>query len=181
MIRKVLKIFLKLTRPAILLLTIFSLSVNSFAEGEANEYNIKAMFVLNFMKYVEWPSNAKEEVFKIGVAGESELFNALQLMSTNRNENVKVIIEKADPDVTENYQILIVSKKENKKLEEWSKRYQGKGVLIISEECESANNSAINLKNIDNKIRFEVNHSQAKLGGVKISSRLSNLALSVQP
>jgi hypothetical protein len=181
MTRWILNIKIKLIRFLTLVFLLFITSVNSFAEGEANEYNIKAMFVLNFMKYVEWPETGKEDVFKIGIAGESELYDALRLMTTNQNESSKIKIEKAKPDFVENFQILIISRNESKKIEEWSKKYQGKGVLIISEECKTANNAAINLLNVDNKIRFEINHTQARLGGVKISSKLSNLAVTVQP
>ena len=62
-----------------------------------------------------------------------------------------------------------------------SKVCQGKGVLIISEDCKNNNNATINLVNINNKIRFEINNNQAKLGGIKISSKLAEMAISVQP
>ena len=162
-------------------LLFFMPSINSFAENEVDEYNIKAMFVLNFMKYVEWPTEVNNDLFKIGVVGESELFNSLQNMTNNRNEKSKIKIEKATLDENGEYQILIISKSENGKTEEWTKRYQGKGVLIISEECKNSNNSAINIKTIKKKIRFEINNTQAKLGGIKISSRLADLAILVQP
>ena len=69
----------------------------------------------------------------------------------------------------------------NKRMEQWEKKYLGKGVLIISEECKSSNCGAINLVNIDNKIRFEININQARSEGIKISSRLSDLAVTVHP
>jgi len=164
-----------------LVLLLFISPVNSKAQAIANEYNVKAMFVLNFMKYVEWPPNSNEGVFKIGIIGESEIYDALQAMIANRNENTKIKIEKVKPDVIDNYQIIVITKTERARGEELSKKYQGKGVLIITEEFKDSNYAAINLKTIDNKIRFEINNAQAKLGGIKISSRLVNLAISVQP
>ncbi|MEO8210587.1 MAG: YfiR family protein [bacterium] len=175
------KIFSKKVRLISLVILLFIGPVRSFGGGDSNEYSVKAMFVLNFMKYVEWPSKNKSDVFRIGIAGESDLFNELETMTKNRSEFVKIKIERVSLNVIENIQILIVPKNEKNNIEAWTKKYQGKEVLIISEECKDVNNSAINLKNINNKIRFEINNTQAKLGGVKISSRLSNLAISVQP
>ena len=164
-----------------LFILLFIGPIQSFGSGDTNEYNVKAMFVLNFLKYVEWPPVDKDNVFIIGIAGESELYEALVKMTANRGDFKKIKIEKLQADQIKDVQILIIPKKEKNKTEEWSKRYYGKGVLIISEECKDANSSAINLKSIDNKIRFDINHTQAKLGGVKISSRLANLATSVHP
>ena len=98
-----------------LVILLFIGPMNSFGVGDSNEYSVKAMFVLNFMKYVEWPSTEKNGVFKIGIAGESELFNALEAMTISRSEFVKIKIEKLKPDVIENIRILIIPKKEKNK------------------------------------------------------------------
>ena len=45
---------------------------------EGNEYQIKAMFIFNFTKYVEWPENKDVNVFTIGVIGESEITEPLE-------------------------------------------------------------------------------------------------------
>jgi hypothetical protein len=165
----------------ILLLFFMSLSFVTRAGTDANEYNVKAMFVLNFMKYVDWPENNSSETFNIGVAGESEIYNALVIMISSRQENNRIKITRITGLDTFPYQIVIIPRSENRNIEEWSKKYQGKGVLLISEECKSPNYAAINLLNINNKIRFEINHSQARACGIKISSRLAEFAVKVHP
>lgn len=178
---KLLKISKSIIWAIVLMLCFFSANVKSFAEGESNEYNIKAMFILNFMKYVEWPAESENGVFKIGIAGDSELYDALQSMIKKRNENINIKVERVKADTKESFQIIIISHSENKRIEEWVKKYQGKGVLVISDGCKNADFSAINLVNVKNKIRFEINNSQAKLGGIKISSKLSEMATTVYP
>lgn len=177
--------FFKTTENAFRLICLMILfiivSAQSFAASESNEYNIKAMFVLNFMKYVEWPQEPNSDTFKIGVVGESNIYQALLSLVANRKENSKIKIYKVNTDLNEEYQILIIARNENNRIESLSKKYQGKGTLIISEECKNNNNASINLVNINNKIRFEINNNQAKLGGIKISSKLSEMAISVQP
>ena len=73
------------------------------------------------------------------------------------------------------------SVKQNKKSIEWLKNYEDKGVLLISDNSKDETIAAINLLNIDNKIRFDINHSKARWGGVKISSKLADLAITVHP
>jgi len=150
----------------------------SFSAGtEGNEYEVKAMFVFNFTKYVEWPES-KSDFFTIGVIGESEITEPLERIATQKKVGDKKIVIRTFSAETEDYcNIIIVSKSRLNKLDQIEKRYAGKGVLIISDE--SSRSAAINLVTRDNKVRFEINQSLAKGGGVKISSQLLSLAVEV--
>jgi len=163
---------------AISLVLVFSFAPIISMAQSGNENNIKAMFILNFMKYIEWPSN--HGVFKIGVAGDSDLYDALSMMTANRQESKKIKIERVTTESMGSYQIILLAPDECRYIDEWTKKYRDRGVLIISDDCKS-NDAAINLLKINNKIRFEINLSSAKQGGVKISSRLADLAVTVFP
>lgn len=160
-----------------LLLTAFV--CNSFAPGtEGNEYQIKAMFIFNFTKYVEWPETPDADVFSIGILGESEISEPLERISVQKKVgNKKIVIKKITLDNEDFCNIVIVSKSRLNKLEQVEKKYAGRGILIISDE--SPRSAAINLVTRDNKVRFEINQSLAKSGGVKISSQLLTLAVTV--
>ena len=41
---------------------------------------IKAVYIYNFTKYIEWPKEYREQIFVIGVLGESALFDELKTM-----------------------------------------------------------------------------------------------------
>jgi hypothetical protein len=167
---------------AMRLLLVFFIGISStMARSESNEYNIKAMFVLNFIKYIEWPDNNNQDIFRIGVIGESAIYDALLSMTKSRPENRNIKIEKLTPESKEKYRILIISREENRRIEDLVKMVQTKGVLLISDECKSKNCAAINLRNINNKIRFEIFTNQAHEQGIKISSKLTDLALTVYP
>jgi len=164
----------------ILLLTAIVFGSFSFGPSnpEGNEYQIKAMFVFNFTKYVEWPEIKQNDVFIIGVVGESEIIEPLDRIATQKRVGDKrIVIKILSPEDEEYCNIIIVSKSKLNKLELIEKKYSGKGVLIISDEAQRS--AAINLVTRDNKIRFEVNQSLAKAGGVKISSQLLSLAVEV--
>lgn len=171
----------RLYRRSILFLSMILLSVQSIGEG--NEYSLKAMFILNFIKYVEWPASSGGEI-RIAIVGKSEIKEALlsTLKKKSANSNQKVNVIEIDDDEIVPCEILFVPAAESHELSGYQKDYAGKGVLIISESTKSnTKGAAINLINVDNKIRFEIYQSQAKSAGVKISSRLTELAANVYP
>jgi len=151
----------------------------SFSAGtEGNEYQVKAMFVFNFTKYVEWPESKSGDVFTIGIIGESEIIEPLEHIATQKKVgDKKIAVKLLSPESEEYCNIIIVSKSRLNKQEQVEKKYSGKGVLIISDE--SQRSAAINLVTRDNKIRFEINQSLARSGGIKISSQLLSLAVEV--
>jgi hypothetical protein len=147
------------------------------ANTEGNEYQIKAMFVFNFTKYVEWP-DVNQDVFSIGVVGESEIIEHLERIAIQKKVGDKKIVIRRLTSEDDTYcNTVIVSRSRTAKLDAIEKKYAGKGVLIISDE--SPRSAAINLVTRDNKIRFEINPSAAKSGGIKISSQLISLAITV--
>ena len=153
----------------------------SGAISDGNEYPIKAMFLLNFIKYVEWPIEKSKPVIKIGIVGESEMFDALSALAAQRSaEGQKVEIRMLDEKNAGTFQIIFVSNGVNKNIDETIKRFSGKGILIISEDDKCRSRLAgINLFNQDNKIRFEINLAPVKNNGMKISSKLIELATAV--
>nr|MBP6658832.1 YfiR family protein [Bacteroidia bacterium] len=155
--------------------------VRAGGSSEGNEYSIKAMFLLNFIKYVEWPIESTKNTFQIGVIGESEMFDALTMLTSKRSaEGQKVVIKRFEEKNSENYQMIFISNSDSQAIDELTKKYSAKGVLIITEEERGkARQSGINLFNQDNRIRFEINLPVIKNNGLKVSSKLLELATKV--
>ena len=157
--------------------------LGSFTTGGVdNEYQVKAMFIYNFTKYIEWPQNQPDNVFRIGVVGKSDIIESLKAIAGQKKVGEKKIeVNSITPDESEHtYQIIFISQTQSKEIEKIGKANNGKGVLIIAEESDKFDKgAAINLVTQDKKIRFEINQTQAKNGGIKISSQLLPLALSV--
>jgi len=155
--------------------------VRAGGSSEGNEYSIKAMFLLNFIKYVEWPIENTKNTFQIGVIGESEMFDALTMLASKRSsEGQKVVIKRFEEKNSENYQMIFISNSDSQPVDELTKKYSTKGVLIITEEEKGkARQSGINLFNQDNRIRFEINLPVIKNNGLKVSSKLLELATKV--
>jgi Holliday junction resolvase len=150
------------------------------AISDGNENSIKAMFLLNFIKYFEWPVDQQNKTFKIGICGESEVYNELVAMTSNRTfDGRRIEIKRIDDRLLGTYQMIYVASSDLNKLDEVSKKLGGKGVLIISDEAHSNFHFAsINLFNQENRIRFEINQNIIKANGLKVSSKLIELSTS---
>ncbi len=177
--RRIHKYFLKRMKWLFLFAAfVFSSFQPGIRGNEGNEYEVKAMFVFNFIKYVEWPETNTNAEFIIGVIGESEITEPLERIAFQKKAgNKKIIVRKLTADDDTYCNIIIVSHSRSGKLEQVEKKYTNRGCLIISDE--SPRSAAINLINRDNKIRFEINQSMIKSGGVKIASQLLSLAIAV--
>ena len=149
-------------------------------KGQGNEFDIKAMFIYNFTRYAEWPVQLEDSVFRIGVLGRSEIITPLeQIAAQKRVKDKKIEIVRLSPGEEQQCHLIFIPGNQLSKLEMLEKKFAGKGVLIVTDESDRP--SPINLVTRDNKIRFEINQSRVKNGGVKLSSQLLSLAAEVHP
>jgi hypothetical protein len=165
------------------LLLFFLFTAMKPAGDIGNEYTIKAMFIYNFTKHIDWSQSAGAKTFRIGVIGKSDIIEALEQIASQKKADDKPIeVIQISGEDNLSCQIIFISKSEEKKIDELLKKYSGKGVLIVSEEFKRADHCAtINLITTDNKVRFEINQTAARNAGLKISGMLTNLAVAVNP
>lgn len=173
-------------RLTCLSLTLLFCRVNAADERAVNEYQLKAAFLFNFTKFVEWPANTAEQPkspFQIGVAGDEQF--ARQLEEVLRSESVRghpilVKILKPGDDCT-NYQMLFISRKADGNMEVFLKSVTNHPVLTIGETAGSATRGAmVNLLVVSGSIKMEINLAVARRGNLEISSNLLKLAKIVE-
>jgi hypothetical protein len=154
----------------------------SFTTNPNNESAIKAMFIYNFTKYIDWPPDQKEN-FTIAILGQSEVGNDMLHIASNKKVNNKHIIIKNIQQINgdENYEILFIPESEKDKLKNAAEILQGKGVLLITESKNMAQQgSCINIISLDGKFRFELNENAIRKQGLKVSHQLLTLAIIVK-
>lgn len=174
------KVHRRSTRWLTLLCILAGFMVPSHAQ--INEYDIKAMFLYNFLKYVEWPDAPQDNVYRVGVIGNSGITQSLErLAASKRGDARKIEIVRMLPGTAQACHILFVPNSSSIDLQELSRRFQGQGVLVVTEYHRAPEKGAgINLVNIDSKVRFEIYIAAIKQSGLKVSSQLSNLAVEVK-
>jgi hypothetical protein len=176
--------------PAIVLVILFSLLGIPWAVGAdspvSKEYQIKAAFLYNFTKFVEWtPQRFPEESspIVIGILGKNPFGNELEGIVRGRTVNGREIVVKLteSPNQIPVAHVLFVAAGEERRFREVFTSGAGTGVLTVGDSEQTATLGAmINFTMEGNKVRFDINIGAAERAGLKISAQLQKLAKSVR-
>lgn len=176
-------------RVAAILIALFSISADwvhlpILQDPNASNAKLKASYIYNFTKYINWPDKYKEGNFVIGVLGTSTFYNDLTiLLSTKTVGNQKFEIKSfmAAESISGTCHILFVPSENSSMLPVVLKKMKSKNTLIITEKPGLAKQgSAINFVVQNNKQKFELNKSNIEKYSLKVSSTLSALAITVE-
>jgi hypothetical protein len=153
-------------------------------ESQPTEYQIKAAFLFNFAKFVEWPPTAFAEATSpmvLGILGENPFGDDLERIIRGKTVNNRPLVVRTDfhsPGEATNCHILFISTSEKQRLPEILKGLRGASVLTVGETDRfTETGGMINFVVEGSKIRFQINDAAAKGAGLKISSKLLSLAL----
>lgn len=166
---------------SILLLFLFGWIGSANVSAQApNEYRVKAAFILNFARFVEWPADAYSEggVLVVGIIGDNPFGGSLdQLNGTTVNGRRISIRRFKVGDYLKGCQILFIGSSERNRLGKILDSVKGGNVLTIG-ELPQFNQAGGVIKFVidDYKVRFEINAGAAGHARLRISSKL--LALS---
>jgi hypothetical protein len=152
----------------------------TWAHAQApNEYHVKAAFLYNFAKFVEWPSDPPNEPIVIGIIGKDPFGGALEEAirgKTVKGRKLAAQHLKAGQD-PRGCQIIFISASEQKRLRSILADLNGAGVLTVGDtEGFAEAGGMINLTIVDQRVHFEINPDAAQRAGMKISSKLLSLA-----
>ena len=165
-----------------LALTFVALASMAFTQPELDEYEVKAMFLINFVKYVDWaPENPG--TMRIGVAGKSDILPVLERIAANRKGGARPLeIVQVNASQPPHCHLLFIPSHETRKAASFSRELAGKGVLIVTEDnLSNTRVGGINLIRADNRIKFEINQAAIKQAGIRLSGQLQQLATTLNP
>ncbi len=141
---------------------------------------IKSLFIYNFTKHIEWPSQKiSSPKFQISVLGSSIMNSKLTSILKDRKVIDKPIEVKEITNIEEafNSEILFIAQGQGDKLNAMLDKCSGKAILIITEEKKmSTHGASINIYEKDSHLRFELNDVTIKREGFKVSNQLYELA-----
>ena len=146
------------------------------------ESSLKAVFIYNFTRYIEWDPSADEKSdFIIGVIGQSGISTALSDIAKSKTVgNRKIIIRIYNtPEEITPCNILFIPAKLSFPLHSILNRVN-RGTLTVSEEEGAAREGTeINFVIRHDKLKFESNLQAISTAGLKASSELLKLAIIV--
>ena len=146
-----------------------------------SEHQLKAAFIYNFAKFVEWPSTAGDNPtlpIVIGILGNDPFGRDIDEVINGKTANGRSLIIKRFSHVRDlaHCQILFVSSSERNNL----KRIFGAatpGILTVGETEQFADaGGIIQLTMINGKVHMVINQAAAERAGLKISAKLLSLA-----
>ncbi len=142
----------------------------------SREYEIKAAYLYNFIKYIDWPTS--RDTITIGVLGDNPFGPALALLNGKVVKGRRVIVkELGSVRDAQNCQMIFVSSSEKQRLQEIFANSKSAHVLTVGEMQGFAQDGGIiNFIEENNKVRFEINEDAARRTGLNISSELLKLA-----
>jgi hypothetical protein len=177
-----------LRNPAVVLATAIALMPafcgRAAAVDEPLEYQVKAAFLLNFTRFVDWPASAfinATSPFEICILGDDPFGSALdKLVSGETVGGRKVTIQRIRRTPQRgSCQVLYVGQTAKDVPQALTETIPG--VLTVGETANFLSNGGIIQFLIENRrVRFDINQAAAEKAGLRISARLLNVARAVE-
>jgi len=148
----------------------------------ATEYQVKAAFLFNFAKFVEWPTDVfpgADAPLQICLLGQDPFGHEFEEVIGDKSINshrIEVIHPSGVPQAR-GCQIIFVASSEKRKVPEILRGLRGASVLTVGDTAGFAGmGGTINFVLDDGRVRFEINVKAAERAHLKISARLLTVA-----
>lgn len=153
------------------------------APGVDGNSKMKAIFIMNFTKLIEWPKSYREGNFVVGVVGESPLYTELTKMAKTKkvaNQSLQIKKFNSSKDIGKCH-IIYVSRRQSEDISSVLKKVKSNSTLIITEKQGFVDKGAgINFIVKNNRQKFELNKKNVEKYKLKVSSNLEALAFTVK-
>lgn len=143
-------------------------------------HEVYGAMVYNFTKYVQWPDHAEGGEFVIGIVGNNDLFTTLNTWYGGKPRGGKTYVIKKFNSAAEvtNCHVVFIDKSKSGEFEAVNNKVKGKGTLLITDKAGlGEKGSGINFKNIDNKLKFELNQRALEASNLKVAGALTSMAI----
>jgi hypothetical protein len=152
-------------------------------EISPNEYDVKAVFLYHFTRYLQWPEAVEPAVFTIVVFGESGIVIPLQEIAKKKTVGPMPIVVRQCLEIGQigRPRILFIAKSAVGSLPRLLEKIRGTDILTIGEaEGLGTQGVAVNFVERDGSIKFEMSKRMLKEARLQASSQLLKLAILVE-
>ena len=166
-------------------LSLLAVAVSAAAQNQLSEHQLKAAFVYNFAKFVEWPAGAfgnPADPLRFCVLGDDVLAQELEELARSKTIAGRPVMARRVKTLadTQHCHVLFVGAQEKSRVPELPASVRSATMLTIGESDGFVNwGGVINLLLDKDQLRFEVNLQAAEQARLKISSKLLALARAV--
>lgn len=150
--------------------------------GTVMESRVKAAYIYNFVKFVQWKEQEAEggpRPTVICVLGSDTIFNLLEGFSKRQSGGSQIIVKENLDEITSasGCHLLFISRSEQQQLSSILKQLEGTDVLTVSDISEFIRyGGMIGFIMVDGRVKIEVNLRAVNKAGLKISAKLLEIA-----
>jgi hypothetical protein len=169
---------------AVACLTLFIPQTGRAESNVLSEYEVKAAYLFNFAKFVEWPQAAlprENTPLSVCLVGKSPMNDVMESLAGKTIKNRRLVIHQFSriEDLNECH-ILFINSSVKTSLSQIVASVASRPILTVSDSKGfAAAGGIIEFVPVGAKIRFEINHRSALNINLKISSHLLRLATTV--
>lgn len=154
-------------------------------DAKPTEYQVKAVYLYNFGRFVAWPMRAATagERFTVCVLGQDPFGAVLDsIVAGETIDRATVAVQRiSSRQEAAGCRVLFISSSENNGLKETLHALDRQSVLTVSDMPEFARRGGMIQFLLDgSRVRFEVNLAAAERAGLNLSSEVLRLATSVR-
>jgi hypothetical protein len=159
-------------------LMVFHITDIHAQDQKPGEYQVKAAFLYNIAKFVQWSGMEADEFLTLGILGEDPFSGTLDGLEGKVVQGKKLLIQRfRSYRELRKIHMLFISPKEKENLSQILQAVKGSEVLLVGDtEGFAQKGVCINFYLEQQKVRFEINVDAARRAGLKISSNLLKLA-----
>ena len=156
------------------------------AQEQTSEYRVKAAFLLNFAKFVEWPAEALGKVtdpINVCVFGQDPFQGELEQVIHNKTVNNRALAARriSTPAEARACHIVFISSLEKARSRELLAALRDASALTVGEDPEFARSGGmITFVIDDDRVRFDINLGRAAAARVRISAKVLSVARTVR-
>jgi len=170
--------------------------------ASSQEYRIKAAFLFNFLKFVDWPNSKTadpDEPITIGIVGKDPFAKAFEPVKDKKVNGKRVVVKRfksvvelkklgekgkdelnRQNEAVKKCHLLFICQSEKEVLKEIIVALKDRPILTVADTTEFLKSGGIiNFVMEKQKVRFEINDGTAKRSKLQIRSQLLRLAKKV--
>ena len=156
----------------------YSAQQDPSSAAKALKTKMKSMYIYQVAKNVYWPKAYTTGDFTIGIYGSEELFNFLNTSFKDKSlgqQKIKFTLYKSSSEINDCH-LLFISKDQNSVISKLKNTLNAKTFLVTEGDNLASTGSMINFIYVQNRLKFEINKSQAEKKDFTIGQTLTKLA-----
>jgi hypothetical protein len=161
-------------------------AVGSVARADdSKEYLVKAAFIYNFVKFVEWPDGkaiSKQNSIDICIIGDSGLSQTSSVFkaASTAKLSLSLVEEKNPHNAPSHCHIAFIGGSEESRLDEILAALKSQPLLTVSDiDGFAEHGGMIGFTTEDNKVKLVINPKAASATGIRIDAQLLEIAAKV--